>query len=522
MIEISEKLKEKIYSNYMPKCDVEISIKYADFYNNKYTEHELKNFKSEDISSLSVKSKVDVFGRELPSLSVSFEQIAIFDNMGIVDRTNVENVEKKMAVDVSFIYHVEKKYNSWNDVLTKNNTWLDLLSESETWNGLLNKEENEQVKIKRTFLKSKPRFEESKWVWESEDILYFWEKDFDGFAGFESSVVGDSGSYNLRTGLLYSMAISEKTYGGSRIYDQAIDKTAINGSSVDWNNLYKPQVVSGKTKNIFKDLFSCVNRYLTFSGDLGEVSIKETEGVFEKSPVREITLENMVSFPKIEKIQSVKNYTFDFSIPNIDRKNPYDLKVNGKKSDNTFFPNESLYEFFFDGFGTPYDENGNIEISWSGSMEERVFVKKAIFYINNAMTDENGSYESIPIVLTVYPVKSSVATESLVGSENTEDEESFADFVEKNSLNVYDKDDDFMKSRNNMLRKYFNKENSLVSFDTFGDVSLEVGDVVSYQTNEINESKGGYKVSNGVVVENEITYNGTTSQKIKIHELAVK
>lgn len=521
MINISEQLVSELYSNYIPKCEAYISIKGATYYNYRYSEYEVVSLDTSQISNLKISQKTDIFGRELPSITANWEQYAIMDDENIVDQTIKSKVYRKMAVDISFVYFVYGESKSWKSVFEEHETWQDVLDENESWALLLSNEKQEVVEQRRLFLTNPPVLNGDKWVWEARDLLYFLEKESDTFAGDWGNF--QAITHNLRTGIAQKILLGEKTYGSSRIFDQAIENSkelTSSGYGEEWNQLIKPQVVSGKTKNIIKDLFSCVNGYITFGREKGSLGLDFVYDEMLKEPTRTVLLENMRSFPKKEQSISISNYIFDFSEPNIDRKNPYELTVKGVKSSYYFPDYESTYRYNFDGVGTPYDASGDVEFSppqYMFQMRQSVEEKKATFYINNSSTTDSNGQIIIPTVsLTVYPINTAYATDVFSGSE-TDGEDNFSDFVEKNKLNVYSKTDNFAENRNSLLRKYFNKDSSIVNFETFGDTSIEIGDVVFVEINESGES--GYKMIKCVVVGNELTYNGYTSQKITAHQL---
>ena len=519
MISISDELSNLLYSNYIPKCEANVSIKRATYYNNNYTDYEVVSIGSSDMINLKIAQKTDVFGREVPSITATWEQYAIRDNMGIVNQDIKNTVYRKMAVDISFVYFVGGE-NSWNNIFNDYSSWKEVLSNNGSWNDLMFGERKEEVKMRRLFLTNPPTLSGDKWQWEARDLLYFLEKESTIFGGFDSPIL----SQNLRTGVAQQVFLfNEKVRRESYIFDEAIDasRTLTYGTSRDWNNLTKPQVISGITKNILKDMFSCVNRYLSFDEDSGGISLKAVSETVSKEPTRFISLENIKKFPEKEQSLSISNYSFGFSEPNIDRKNAYSLTVNGLRS-SVFFPEyESTYRYNFEDAGTPYNEDGSITLTPSQDMfqkEARISEKSATFYIRNSMVvDSDTGNVIVPVVsLTVYPIRTATATDVFEGG-NEETGDNYSEFSESNPLNVYTKSDSFAINRNDLLRSYFNKENSVYTMETFGDVSIEIEDIVSFQSNEYGGE--GYKVSKGIVVENEITYNGAIKQKLVIHEL---
>lgn len=519
MISLSDELVGMLYSNYIPRCDISISIKRAVYFNNAFTEYEVAKIDGSELTSLNISQKTDIFGRELPSISANWEQYATFGSFGDVDTTVKDSVTRKMAADISFVFTLRSQENSWSSVLDEFSSWQDLLDEKATWNDVIISEVKEEVPYRRLFLTNQPTLNGEKWKWEARDMLFFLERESDSFAGEIDPMIT---SHVLRTGIGQKILSAEKYVDNTQIFNKAINNsTAFTKGSYtsDWNNLEKAQLVSGQTKNILKDLYSCVNRFISFDESNGAITHKSIESAVSQEPIRFIGLENMKDFPTKEQSLSVANYVFDFYRPKIDRKDPDEIKAKGVKS-AVFFPEyESTYRYVFNGVGTPYSSSFDIEFDppQRFNMQRRIDEKSATFYIENAITTDSEGNVIIPeVTLTVYPITSEKATDTIVG-DVAADGKNYDDFVEKNTQNVYERNDPFLVKRNSLLREYFNKNNSTLKFETYGDVGIETGDVVLVQLNE--EDGDDYKVVKGIVVANDFSYNGATKNKITVHTL---
>ena len=89
-------------------------------------------------------------------------------------------------------------------------------------------------------------------------------------------------------------------------------------------------------------------------------------------------------------------------------------------------------------------------------------------------------------------------------------------YVEDNRLNPYSASSTYMKNRANNLNKWYSSKYT-IEIESLSNFALELGDLIQVETNLYSGSNQITK--NAIILQIEMTYNGTLKQKTYAHEV---
>lgn len=567
MIDITENLKNQLYSEYMPKCDVEIVVGYTE----GDVELKLATFDTSNITDVTLKQTIDPVGRELPSTTLTWMEYAEFDESGRLAKQNRQrNAQEKMHVDLAYIYTRQLDGDTWEFMRDTMSSWNDVKTSFSSWDTFRKAESGERVVQRRLFLAGKPTCDGTKWQWTARDLLSFCSYEKPAYAGFTDSLlklypVSDdprkdmplkmrAKNYVQRNELaIYLLDAGKSASRNSSSFNAAIAETEASLATLSDDPadvIGKAVIVSGACNSALKDVYSSVNYWLKPCGSAGgfgfEQLLKATEYGWD-IPTRQIMLAHMSELPKEELQDALEEYTFEASSVSVDNANAKSF-LNGTPSEYTQkwrevvggdIPGDAgtIMEYGTEQwnftFGDtmipaqdPYVDSlilRYIPDNVSGSDDVTEVVTETgvsvTFTRYHNIIEESGEPYIGTLAVTAVPVKNVKTSYSLKPESKTRTSEvSDGKFSETNELNIYTDKDAFAKTRCMLLSSYFGGS-SAFTVETFGDVSIEAGDLVSIETNEASSEGDNNIIVDGIVVSNEIKYAGATTQTLIIHEI---
>jgi hypothetical protein len=256
-----------------------------------------------------------------------------------------------------------------------------------------------------------------------------------------------------------------------------------NENVIDANTLF-----NGTTKNILKDLASTRNYFWDFEENYAV--LKSFSDVLNQSDVL-FTFNNDIikKPPQLTQNQNISAFNFTQKDVKIKTNEEYTLTTPTEIEENL---GVSVNRYDLEDWGTVTAHEGGYDVPNT--------INKTVYTA--------GSTQSI----TVAPVQV-VSTEIFVN--NNKSGETFA---ENNACCFKDKFGKLI-SRMGLLNKYFNKNVFAMQFEGLPHFAIEPCDLVGVETNTVDNGVNIFKY--GIVVEQELTYNGAWLQKMIVHEVNV-
>lgn len=518
MINISERLDNELHSAILPPCDIEIVVKsgVGDF------ETEQLHLTADDIVDLKFKSTTDMFGKELPTLTATWQVYGLTKDGLNLDTTIHDAVSTRDGVDISFVYILSDVVSSWEDLKNSYDSWASVKTSFDTWNDVLSGGYSEErITLPRMFLTKQPVWQDDKWFFEARDILSFMSKEQNYIVGSQDGQKYELDSYSRET-FANKLINSEFPVAGviNDIYTQGLWKCDYGTPAglEEYNPFSDKVVVSGQTKNILRDMWASIKLAMVFDAPKGGFSLKRTDKLYEAEAVTTIGLEQVKQFPQREAQPDVKNFKYKKHKFSANTDKAYQVTAKGQESHKYFDVYESYYNFVYSSAGTCFDEEGNMTITGEKGSERKVFAstKKCEMYTDNFNPYWPTPMERPTLSLAVYPIED-FSEDVSVTTGNKNPSANSADYEEDNIFNTFATTDKIVEHKAYDLGRYYYNGSRLFSCETFGLPFVECGDMVSLEINEEQETE--YKKVRAFVVETEITYNGAISQTLVLHEI---
>lgn len=159
MRSVSEDYQNLVKNTFRPKCEPTIAVKSKD------GARDLHIFKSSNIIDLKINQKIDVLGKELPT--IEFEWSAFYNNQN--------DYTKMMYSPVDLSFNQSLASSSSEDFTWKkmyNYTWKRV-SEEFTWKRLGAKKSTTDIDFCRLFISEEPTIKENKITFKARDVLNF-------------------------------------------------------------------------------------------------------------------------------------------------------------------------------------------------------------------------------------------------------------------------------------------------------------------------------------------------------------
>lgn len=488
MLSVTENFRDLMYSNIRPKCVPIIKIKDALGVGKDAV------FTEKNISNLKYKRSVDPLGRTLPYMELKWTEI--FD--GKLNKNDYQILYQNATALLKVEFGFEQSigfFNTWKTLKDSKTTWKTLKDSKTTWNDLKNKTLKEKFVFPTMFLYGKPKIKNSTIEWEAYDFLYYLNLKIKEMYDLDSKILK-----------IPSVAVkkSAQMFLNNKPFVESIIETAENFESSDIGIVGKRVVLDGELNSCLKDFISLYNRYIDFNGD-GALFKKCFDGFFESDFT--IPLNLQYENPIISKNNNVSSYRFSetrYFQDVLDESKKYkkkatEIKKIGERASGNSKVNVYKFVFDFDGFGTT---NFGADVS---------DYKKSIYCEAIAGSIEPTQDYLVP---TITPFQKE--TREFYFDFNSDGEE----FIEKNNICCYGKDDEHPIERKDLIQRYFNKNCDSLEINCVANVALEPGDIISVET-DLQDGFGKNITKKVVIIENSLEYSGTLRQKIKAHEIEV-
>lgn len=317
-------------------------------------------------------------------------------------------------------------------------------------------------------------------VWTARDTMYFLNNKQE--IGFQKGI-------NFRNPLRYFL-LDERAEHKSNDYDSRfiyyLDRT--QGALVNDNeNLTDAiYVFDGTTKNILKDLASTRNYFWDFGRN--EMFFKSFSDLLSKTDVvHTFKGDTMKRYPELTENKNISAFTFTQHKAKVKTKDAYTLDT----------PDEVIEDM---GVSVNrYDLKDWVTITGSdGGSYLPNTINKVVYTSSNTKS------------VDISPV--SINSNEMFVNNNKNGEM----YSENNSCYFADK---FAKliTRMGLLNKYFNEDIYTMQFECLPHFAVEPCDLVGVQTNIFEN--GERVIKKGIVVEQELSYNGAWTEKLIVHEV---
>ena len=155
MRNVSVYYQNLVTNTYRPRCEPTIIVKSKDGATNSYT------FKSSNIVELKINQKIDVLGKELPT--IEFEWSTFYNNQN--------NYAQMMYCPVALSFSQSLGPYTWRNFYD-NYTWKTA-SEELTWKDLATKELTTDIDFCTLFISEEPTIKDDKIIFKARNALYF-------------------------------------------------------------------------------------------------------------------------------------------------------------------------------------------------------------------------------------------------------------------------------------------------------------------------------------------------------------
>jgi hypothetical protein len=317
-------------------------------------------------------------------------------------------------------------------------------------------------------------------VWTARDTMYFLNNKQE--IGFQKGI-------NFRNPLRYFL-LDERAEHKSNDYDSlfifTLDRTQRAIIDENENPIDAIYVFDGTTKNILKDLASTRNFFWDF--DRESITFKSFSDLLSKTDVvHTFKGDTMKRYPELTENKNISAFTFTQHKAKVRTKDAYTLDT----------PDEVVEDMGVSVNRYDLEDWGTITGSGDGSYSPNT-INKVVYTITNTK-----SVDISPVSIT--------SSEMFVN--NNKNGEMYS---ENNSCYFADK---FAKliTRMNLLNKYFNEDVDTMQFECLPHFAVEPCDLVGVQTNIFEN--GERVIKKGIVVEQELSYNGAWTEKLIVHEV---
>lgn len=317
-------------------------------------------------------------------------------------------------------------------------------------------------------------------VWTARDMMYFLNTKQE--VGFQS---GLKFTNPLRYFLLDERAEHKSNpYDDSFIYALQTTQEELKNSTE--SDISAVVVYEGKTKNLLKDIASTRNYFWDFSFR-GAMKLKSISDLLNQTEVvHTFHGDTMKKFPELTKNSNISAFNFVQHRANIKTKEAYTIDT----------PTEEFEEMGVKANRFELDDWGTVTNSNSGSVPNTI--NKSVLTVSNDTK------------ITVAPV--SIVNEDLIVNNNK-----VGETYSENNTCCYKENNTKLEERMALLNRYFNDEVYTMQFEGLPHFAIEPCDLVGVET-DLTEN-GERVIKKGVVIEQELSYNGAWEQKMTVHEV---
>lgn len=314
-------------------------------------------------------------------------------------------------------------------------------------------------------------------VWTARDIMYFLNTNQE--IGFQSGL-------KFTNPLRYFLLDERAEHKVNKYWEGFIRDLSLIQTYLKVNDTEDPLgivVYQGETKNLLKDIVSTRNYFWDF-GYAVDMELKSFSDLLNQTEVVHTFYGNtMKKFPELTKNSNVSAFNFVQHRVDIKTKETYTIDTPTEVLGNR------IVRFEYDDWGTITNT-------------DKKFLPNTI----------NKSVLTVDITnqITVAPV--SIINEDLFVNNNK-----VGETYSENNTCYYKENNTKLEERMALLNRYFNDNVYTMQFEGLPHFAVEPCDLVGVET-DITEN-GERVIKKGVVIEQELSYNGAWEQKMTVHEV---
>lgn len=317
-------------------------------------------------------------------------------------------------------------------------------------------------------------------VWTARDMMYFLNT---------KQEIGFRFGLPFRNPLRYFL-LDERAEHKSNPYDDsfiyALQSTQEKLKDVTELSISSPVIYEGKTKNLLKDIASTRNYFWDFS-NAGAMKLKSISDLLNQTKVvHTFKGDIMKKFPDLQKNSNISAFSFSKNRVKIKTDEAYTITTPSAVEEEM---GASVNRYDLDDWGTVTEHSGGYVANT---------INKVVYTTNTTNS------------ITVAPV---VITQEEIFVNNNK----VGELYSENNSCFFDESNTTMAPRMELLNKYFNENVYTMQFEGLPHFAIEPCDLVGVETN-ITEN-GERVIKKGVVIEQELAYNGCWVQKLIVHEV---
>jgi hypothetical protein len=317
-------------------------------------------------------------------------------------------------------------------------------------------------------------------VWTARDMMYFLNNKQE--IGFRSGL-------NFRNPLRYFL-LDERAEHKSNPYDDnfiyALQTTQENLKDDTESVINTVVVYDGKTKNLLKDIASTRNYFWDF--DKYGMVLKHISGLLNKTEtVHTFKADTMKKYPDLTQNSNISAFSFARYKAKIKTAEEYTLTTPDEVEKNS---GVSVNRYDLEDWGTVTAHSGGYDLPNT--------INKVVYATESTQS------------ITVAPV--SITNEELFANNNK-----VGELYSENNTCFYEEQNSKTTLRIELLNQYFNENIYTMQFEGLPHFAIEPCDFVGVETNILED--GERIIKRGVVIEQELSYNGAWLQKMTVHEV---
>ena len=318
-------------------------------------------------------------------------------------------------------------------------------------------------------------------VWTARDMMYFLNNKQQ--IGFQSGL-------NFGNPMRYFL-LDERAEHKSKPYDfefvNYLQQTQ-RRTQLSLENVIDTAVVyEGTSKNLLKDIASTRNYFWDFHISREGMELKSLSDLLNQTKVvHTFKGDVMKKFPDLQKNSNISAFSFSKNRVKIKTDEAYKITTPSAVEEEM---GASVNRYDLDDWGTVTEHSGGYVANT---------INKVVY-----TTSTTNSITVAPVVITQEEV---FVNNNKVG-----------ELYSENNSCFFDESNTTMTPRMELLNKYFNENVYTMQFEGLPHFAIEPCDLVGVETN-ITEN-GERVIKKGVVIEQELAYNGCWVQKLIVHEV---
>ena len=338
-------------------------------------------------------------------------------------------------------------------------------------------EKKSYITMNSLYLVGTPVVNGNEIVWTARDMMYFLNTNQE--IGFQSGL-------KFTNPLRYFLLDERAEHKVNKYWEGFIRDLSLIQTYLKVNDTEDPLgtvVYQGETKNLLKDIVSTRNYFWDFGYTI-DMELKSFSDLLNQTEVVHTFHGNtMKKFPELTKNSNISAFNFVQHRVDIKTKEAYTIDTPTEVLGNR------IVRFEYDDWGTTTNT-------------DKKFLPNTI----------NKSVLTVDIIkqITVAPV--SIINEDLFVNNNK-----VGETYSENNTCYFKENNTKLEERMALLNRYFNDDVYTMKFEGLPHFAIEPCDLVGVET-DITEN-GERVIKKGVVIEQELSYNGAWEQKLTVHEV---